>query len=286
MNKLGVSRSVLSITSPGTHLKMGDATLAARVTRETNEEMSQISKDYPDRFSYFASLPLPEIEASIAEIDYTLDHLGAVGFALMTNTYGIYLGDSSLEPVFAKLNQRRAIVFMHPTQCHTREHPTDNKPLHEHPTPMLEFLFDTTRAVANLLLTGTAQRYPDITFVVPHGGAVIPPVVERFTNFASGVLAGENPVTSADVKNQFGKQFYFDLAGFAFPDLIHGTLRISHESKLLYGTDFPFTPARTAEKLAGIMDMELGKMFDEQTIEGIYSGNAKRLFLEKGFTSI
>lgn len=276
MDKLGISKSIVSITSPGTHLQPGNHELARKITRETNEELHEICINYPSRFGYFASLPLPDVESSLAEIDYALDHLGASGFALMTNAHGVYLGDPSLDAVFAKLNERKAIVFMHPTTCCHPAHPGEPKPLDQYPSPMLEFFFDTARAVSNLLLSGTVERNPDITWLVSHCGAVLPPLIERFTNFAT-IINTPSSVSSAKVKELFTTKFYFDLAGFPFPDLIHGFLRVSSESRLLYGSDYPYTPGPLIEKQGAAMDKGLSELFDEETIGKIYAGNAREL---------
>ncbi|CAM1506337.1 Fc.00g059780.m01.CDS01 [Cosmosporella sp. VM-42] len=276
MDDLGVSKSILSITSPGTYLKPGNHELGRKITRETNEEMHQICSKHPSRFGFFASLPLPDVEGSIEEIDYALDHLSASGFALMTNANGVYLGDSSLDAVFRKLNERKAIVFMHPTTCCGSDGPIGLKPLNQYPSPMLEFFFDTTRAVTNLLLSGTVEQNPDLTFLVSHCGATLPPLVERFTNFST-ILNTASTLNAAQVKEVFKTRFYFDLAGFPFPDLIHGYLRISDESRLLYGSDYPYTPGPVIRKLGEIMDTGLKDLFDEETVQGIYSGHARKL---------
>lgn len=277
MGKLGVSKSILSITSPGTHLKPGQDELARRITRETNEEISQICKSHPSKFAFFASLPLPDVAGSVNEIDYALDKLGAVGFALMTNAHGHYLGDAAIDQVFAKLNERKAIVFMHPTCCHSHKLPEAERPLSQYPAPMLEFFFDTTRAVVNLILSGTVARYPDIKFLVSHCGGAIPPLVERFASFATRVLGEDATVNSTAVKEMFKSRFYFDLAGFPFPDQIHGLLRMADPSRLLYGSDYPYTPASALPGMGARMNAELNKAFDEEVVREIYSGNAKRL---------
>lgn len=274
MDKLGITKSILSITSPGTYLQPGNDALARKITRETNEELAQICAQYPSRFGFFASLPLPDIEGSLDEIDYGIK-LGASGFVAMTNAHGQYLGDSSLDAVFKKLNEKNAILFMHPTTCCGND-PTAAKPLDKYPSPMLEFFFDTTRAVTNLLLSGTVERNPNITFLVSHCGATLPPLVERFTNFAK-VINAPSTLSSDKVKELFKTRFFFDLAGFPFPDLIHGYLRVGDASRLLYGTDFPFTPAPIIEVQGQTMDRGLKELFGEETIKGIYSGHAKKL---------
>jgi predicted TIM-barrel fold metal-dependent hydrolase len=274
MDKLGVSKSILSITSPGTYLKPGDDALARKITRETNGELSQICAQNPSRFGFFASLPLPDVEGSLAEIDHAIN-LGASGFAVMTNAHGHYLGDSCLDKVFNKLNEVNAVLFMHPTTCCGSD-PGAVKPLNQYPSPMLEFFFDTTRAVTNLLLSGTVERNPNISFLVSHCGATLPPLVERFTSFAA-IINTPSSLSSDQVKELFKTRFFFDLAGFPFPDLIHGYLRVSDESRLLYGTDFPFTPAHMIEVQGRTMDKGLRELFDEETVKSIYSGHAKKL---------
>lgn len=280
MDRLNISKSILSITSPGTHLVKDDHELAKKITRESNTEVQQICAKHPDRFAFFASLPMPDVEGSLAEIDFALDQLHAAGFALMTNAHGHYLGDDILDPVFAKLNERKAIVFMHPTSCQVAHGSSNGYPMQQYPAPMLEFVFDTTRAVTNLLLSGTVQRYPDVTFLVSHGGAALPSVVERFTVFGANVLGKKEGLTSDDVKQLFRTHFYFDLAGPVFPDQIHGLLRITDKSRLLYGSDYPYTSAAGAERLVNSMDAGLAKLFSTDDIGLINYGTAKQLLGE------
>jgi predicted TIM-barrel fold metal-dependent hydrolase len=279
MDRLRIKRSILSITSPGTHLQTGNFELAKQITRETNDEIATVCRKFPDRFKFFASLPLPDVEGSLEEIDRALE-LGAVGFALMTNAQGYYMGDSRFDPVFSKLNERKAVVFVHPTQCCSLDNPETDKPLAQYPTPMMEYLFDTTRAVVNLILSGTVTRNRELTFLVSHCGAMLPPLIERLTTFsATPLLKSCERLSSDQVKELLRTRFFFDLAGMPFPDLIHGFLRVGESSRLLYGSDYPYTPGHMTRALSQIMDMNLQQMFSEEEIQRIYSGNAETLGL-------
>lgn len=182
MKRLGITRSVLSMSSPGTHIFPGDDQQARTLTRVVNEYMSEVCTKYKQHFSFFASLPLPDIEGSLAEIDYALDYLGAVGFQILTNSHGIYPGDARFSRVFDKLSERNAIVFFHPTSCHLqRENGSVEQvdPIAGVPSPLLEFMFDTTRALTSLFTSGTVIRCPGITFLICHCGATFPPIVVR-----------------------------------------------------------------------------------------------------------
>ena len=282
MKQLNISKSILSITSPGTHLTPTHNEEAAYVTRQTNEELSAICHRYAAHFGFFASLPLPAIQESIVEIDYALDELGAVGFALLSNANGVYLGDKTLDPIFEKLNARKAIVFIHPTTCKVlspRAHVRTVTPLEEHPRPLMEFMFDETRAVAHLLLSGTVSTFSHITYIMSHCGCALPSLLDRIGAF--GTLIGDVEIQSDKFAALLRERFYFDLAGFPFPNQIQGLLKIlgeGGEQRLVYGTDYPFSRERAVIDLAGQMDEGCKALFNADQSRAVYSGNAKGLF--------
>ncbi|KAF3013324.1 hypothetical protein E8E14_011701 [Neopestalotiopsis sp. 37M] len=291
MNKLGISKSILSITSPGTHLTPSDDLNAAQKTRQTNEELAAVCRAHPSRFGFFASLPLPSVADSLVEIDYALDHLGALGFAVLSNAHGVYMGDEVLEPVFAKLNERHAVLFIHPTTCNLlmemggagdeqqQKQVQPVTPLARYARPVMEFMFDETRAVANLLMSGTVSRHENITFVMSHCGCTLPPILDRIGGFAA-LLSPGGANQSDEFRRLLKERFYFDLAGFVFPNQIHGLLRTlgdGAEKRLVYGSDYPFTPEKVVNDLLGQFDQGCEKTFDADQREGINSGNAKRL---------
>ena len=281
MKRLNISKSILSITSPGTHLTPDQDKNAATATRQANQELSKICSDFPAHFGFFASLPLPAIPESIAEIDHALDNLGAVGFAVLSNANGVYLGDRALDPVFEKLNARQAILFIHPTSCKLLvpgSQAQTIKPLEEYPRPMMEFMFDETRAVANLLLSDTVSKYPHIKFIMSHSGCALPTIVDRIGGFATITKGGKNQ--SDEYRKLLRERFHFDLAGFPFPDQIHGLLRTlgkGGEQRLVYGSDYPFTPEKVVVNLADQMSEGCEELFDTNQRSAVYSGNAEGL---------
>jgi predicted TIM-barrel fold metal-dependent hydrolase len=257
MDRLGVAKSLLSVSSPGVHL--GDGTSPVDLAREVNEDGRRAVVDHPGRFGLLASLPLPDVDGAIAEIAYCCDELNVDGFVLLTNINGTYVSDASFEPVFRELNRRGARVLLHPTSPACWEHTS-----FERPRPMLEFFFDTTRAVVDLVLSGTIALNPDLELIIPHAGATLPLVADRVSAFA-GVLAPD-----VDVLRDLGR-LHFDLAGFAVPRQLDALLTLTTLDHLHYGSDFPFTPE--TEGVAGA-----------QRIDGVDSlvdalrSNTERLF--------
>ena len=243
MDRLGIATSLLSISSPGIYF--GDAAAGRELAREMNEIGRRAVMDHPGRFGLFAVLPLPDVDAAVAEIAYCCDRLEVDGFALLTNVGGTYLGDPSREPIFRELNRRRARVFIHPTSPACWQHTSFGRP-----RPMLEFLFDTTRAVVDLVLNGVVARHRDIEFIVPHAGATLPMIVDRVSVF-SRLLEVEAAVdVLADIA-----RLHYDLAGFPIPRQLDALLTITTLEHLHYGSDYPFTPefaaAMAAERLEG-----------------------------------
>lgn len=286
-----VSKAILSISSPGTNIVSGNDSLAIQLTRDCNAHAADLKRNYPDKFGYWAALPLPNVDAALEEIDKSWED-GADGFGLMTNYHGIYLGSAEFDRVFARLNELGATVFIHPTApcIHTGTNETvQASPFgSQYPIPIFEFFFDTARTVINLFSSGTVDRCPNIQFVIPHAGGALPPLMTRFIQFSS-VVPGGRVLNASTVREQLNTQFYFDLAGFVFDgeEGGNGQLKafvegfdISHE-RLLYGSDFPFTQTQFVKSFADRMRIGMEALYDERKQEAVYAGNAEKLLAHR-----
>lgn len=289
MKKLNIKKSILSISSPGTHLVHDNPELAKTVTRDVNAYGADLKKRNSDQFGYFASLPIPDVALCLSEIE-TCTQEGCDGFVMLTNGHGIYPGDAVLDAVFDELNRRKAILFFHPTTptcpCSPQAQANGQSPQKaapfagKLPNPMLEFFFDTARIVTNLFLSGTIQRCPDIQFIFAHCGGAMPPLLSRFTGFSSLVHGPWHGTSEEEARAALNRQIWFDMAGFSFPRQIKGLTEgcgVGHE-RLLYGSDYPFTKAGGVEMLAGQMDEGAKELFNEDQIQDMYHKNAERLF--------
>jgi len=243
LDRLGIGTAFLSISSPGVHF--GDDAAARDLARTVNDAGRRAVEAHPGRFGLLAALPLPDVDGALAEIAVALDSLHADGVALLTNAGGRYLGDAALEPVFDELDRRHARVLIHPTSPPCWEHTSLGRP-----RPMIEFLFDTTRAVTNLVLNGTVARHPNIVFIVPHAGAALPVVADRILAF-SRVLGDVDPATAVE---RDLASLHYDLAGFPIPRQLDALLALTTSDHLHYGSDYPFTPEPVAARLADLLD--------------------------------
>jgi len=216
----------------------------------------------------FASLPLPDIDGALAEIDYAFDTLGADGIILETNFHGIYLGDPRLEPVFTELDRRAAVVFVHPTSPVCWQQSALGRP-----RPMIEFIFDAARAITDLLFTGTLNRHPRVQVIVPHCGGALPVLADRIEGFMPSTRHTDDG--SPDAITQL-RRLYYDTAGTPFPRQVPALLNLVDTKQLLYGSDYPWTPAAIAEQHAAAF-AHMPAPGDHAIWQAITTPNAQRL---------
>ena len=168
MDFMNIGAAVMSLSSPDIH--WGDDKMARALARDANEVGAEAVRAHPDRFGFWATLPAPDVDASLEEIAYAFDVLHADGVKFFSNSNGVYLGDPRLDPIFEELGRRKAVVTVHPVK---------SKAIPENvlvgvPFPLFEFQFDTTRAIANMMFNDTLKRNPGISSYALHMGALFP----------------------------------------------------------------------------------------------------------------
>ena len=262
MDRAAVQTAMTSVAPPG--VWFGDDTAARALARESNEYAARLAADHSGRFGVFAALPLPDVDGSLAEIEYAFDVLKADGVGLMTSVNQQWLGDRAFAPVMDELNRRKAVVYVHPTCPHCCRNLMAEVPDH-----LIEFATDTTRTIASLMLTGTAHRCPDIRFIFAHAGGTMPFITERMTWWA-GVkkdLVAQMP--NGPVHEL--RRFFYDTGFSANAYALSSLLQLVPVSQVMYGTDFPFRGC--VENLEGLKAYG----FDESDLRAIERDNAMRI---------
>lgn len=268
MDRAGVSVSISSITTPG--VWFGDNADAQRLARECNDYAAKLAADHPGRFGIFASLPLPDVDACLKEIEYAFDTLKADGIGVMTSFGDKWLGDPAFTPVMEELNRRKAVLYTHPSvgNCCRNVLPDVHY-------SVIELATDTTRAIANLLFTGTAARFPDIRYIFSHAGGTMPFIYQRLASYPILDRAlGLGKEIQAKVPGGVVKalqSFYYDTAQAAHPMAMAPLTKLVSSSQILFGTDFPFRTA--TDHVKGLNDSGFGA----DDLKAIHRGNAVRM---------
>ena len=264
MDRHGITTAVTSISAPG--LWFGDDEESVRLARLCNEYAAGIRRDHPGRFGVFASLPLPDVDASLAEIEYALNTLEADGIGLLTSYGDRYPGDPAFAPVFDELDRRGAVVYFHPTNAPC------SQCLPEIPAATLDFPFDTTRAVVSLLYSGTFARCRNIRFVFSHAGGTVPFLAERIARL--GARPGFKEKVPNGVLPEL-ERLYYDTALSANWLAFRSLLELVTPDKVLFGSDYPFAPEATmAATVKGLIELGL----EPEVLQGIERDNALTLF--------
>ncbi len=231
LDENGIDFAMGSVSTPG--VWFGDVAAARRLSREWNEAAATAVSDHPGRFGFFAVVAPPDRDGALREIEYALDTLKADGIGLLSNYEGKSLGDPSFAPVFAELNRRKCVVYVHPTM-----HPCCVGLIPGLIPQGIEFPLDTTRTITSLVVTGTLARCPDISFIFSHGGGTLPFLAARITHVAARnpEFAAHNP---RGVDHEL-KRLYCDTASAESAPQLAAMLSFFPSSHILFGSDYPF----------------------------------------------
>lgn len=237
MSLLSIKRAVFSVSTPG--VEPAEGVEAAAVARQLNSYCRDVVATDPSSFGYFATLTLPDVDRAITELDYAYDELGADGVVLLANCKGTYLGDPAFEPLMKELDKRAAVVFIHPSDLPGGS--VDGIPAY-----VADFLLDTTRAAINLSRHTVPERYPHITFILSHGGGMIPYAAFRLSRAASptgNVVDGLRTL----------RGFYYDTALTPSPFSMPALLRFARHDHILFGSDYPYAPPEVSKLFARVL---------------------------------
>lgn len=215
----------------------------SRLFRECNEYGAKLGQDYPGRVKLFASLPMPDVDQSLEAIRYALDDLKAVGIHMMTCYGNTWPGDPKYRAVLEELNRRKAIVFCHPRVPDALQNLMG---FGDAMGGVIEYPYDTGRAIMSLLMTGSFADFPDIRWIFCHTGAVIIVLASRIS-FALRQQYGDehvNKVAPKGVDHEL-KKLYWDTAGLPSPENVAAFLTYMPQTQLLYGSDHPLVWATT-----------------------------------------
>jgi 6-methylsalicylate decarboxylase len=233
-----------------------DVRTAVDLAREANDAYLQASADSGGWLATWAALPLPHVDAALAELDRVGGDPGCVGVTLGTSVLDLDLDDKALEPVYQALNDRGSTVFVHPSMAFSGFGANDLGMQRS-----IGGMIEDTVAGIRLLLSGVVVRYPKINFIVPHLGGTLPFIygrVRRHIAAAEKKWADEGLVSADDTFTGLSR-LWWDTATRHVPALTCAVETLGAD-RLVFGTDYPYTKTRAeyASRLAHIRDLPIG----------------------------
>ncbi|CRZ15392.1 amidohydrolase family protein [Mycolicibacterium neworleansense] len=267
MAELGIATAVLSVSAPGTTFLPNPADAVA-LAADVNDFSADLVASQPDRFGFFATVPMPHVDAAVGESVRALDELNADGVVLLANHAGTYLGQDGQDELWAALDARSAVVFIHPAEL---------------PGPTVpgvvpfatDFLLDTTRAAYLLVRNGIRHNYPNIKFILSHAGGFVPYASHRM----AVAIMGDTGRSPADILDDFAS-FYFDTALSSSAAALPTLLAFAQPGHITFGSDWPFAPLAASQLFAAGLDTYDG--LDAGARQAINRNNALALFPRLG----
>ncbi|MFD1611473.1 amidohydrolase family protein [Sphingomonas tabacisoli] len=227
--------------------------------RFTNDIYRELGVRYRGRFSGWGSIPLPHVDAALAEIEYCLDDARFLGIGLGCSAAAIPLDDPQFDPIWAELDRRRAAVFIHPGQVRSGMPGATDYGL----TLCLSSPMEIALASARLVLSGVSRRYPNVKFILATAGGMIPYVADSIVEAAR---RHGSDLGGIDVRAGLA-DFFYDTSVGKDPGKLSRTCDLCGTSHILFGTDAPY--GDMASSVALVLDQ-----FGVSDAEAILNRNA------------
>lgn len=250
MEKLGIDKSILSY--PTTDVSHKGKLTQLQEAKLYNEAMSRIIKRYPDKFFFTALIPISD--GSVKDgLKCAKEEQGAKGISLASSYSGIYLDDQRFYAIYESAIDLGFPIFVHATT---------NKPIGfdsvEDPllTPVIEFPFDLAICAGKLLMSGTLERFSDLTFIFPHFGGVLPFLMERFDTTYTMLRKIGYVRDLKGLPSDHLKKIYVDVSGSTSPLIIKCALEMFGADHILWGSDYPGN-SKASESIVNIEELDI-----------------------------
>ncbi|PLP59133.1 amidohydrolase [Mesorhizobium loti] len=264
LDAVGIDLQILTAAPLSPHFE--DEGAAVTAARQVNDEYAALVERHPGRFRAIASLPLPHIDASLAELDRAISDLGMLGAYITTSVLGRPIADELFEPLYRELNRRQSVLSVHPAG-HGAHSPliTDHQLTWSIGAPV-----EDTVAAMQLILKGIPSRFPHIKIIIPHFGGLLPMTLERIDQH----VAWEAPETP-ERPSLAAQRLWYDTVGHDHVPALRAAIDTFGADRLLFGTDFPFQPG---ELFQTTVDYIKRAGLSEKDVEAILDRNAAQLF--------
>ena len=262
MDRAGIDREILSVSGLAPYF--ADETSAVAGARFANDLYAEIVREQPNRFAAFGVLPMPHASASIDEIARTLDELHFWGVTVTTSILGVSPASPQFDPIYAELDRRGAVLFLHPAGLACGSPLLKENGL----TWPLGAPFEDTMTILEFMQAGFSERFPNIKMIVPHLGGTLPFLMQRLDHMAQRFMPGKG------VPSERARTFWYDTVNGHGPSL-HAAIATFGIERLVFGTDWPFWKGE-AHQLAA--DYLAASGLTPEQIAAIDSGNSRALF--------
>lgn len=285
MDEFGDYKQIINVAAPPLE-DFGDPARCAEFARIGNDGLAGLVRDHPDRFAGFcAAVALNDVDRALEEVDYAFDELGALGVQIYCHVGGHPLDEPRFDPFWEKLAASGKLVQVHPNRnAAWPDYPTESRSRYEI-WWALGWEYDLSVFMARMVFSGVLERWPDLKFLIHHGGAMIPHFAGRVGPGWDQLGARTPPDQKADVEGypltkrplDYFKMFYADTACFGAGDALRTSIRFFGADRMLFASDSPYDPEKgpgfIRATIANLTELDL----TDAERDAIYQGNVTRL---------
>jgi aminocarboxymuconate-semialdehyde decarboxylase len=285
MDEFGDYRQVINIAAPPVE-DLGSPAVSREMARIGNEAMAELVSRHPDRFAGFmACVPMDDVEAAVAEVEYACGELGALGAQIYTHMHGHPMDEERFEPFYARLAELDRMIQVHPCRnAGWPDYPTEDRSRYEI-WWVFGWEYDLSVFMSRIVFGGVLERHPTLKFLIHHGGSMVPHFAGRVgpgwdqlgerTPDSQRELIDGYPLSKRPI--EYFKMFYADTAMFGAAHALRCVVDFYGADRVLFGSDSPFDPEKgpgyIRDTIANLNDIELS----DGDRSAIFSGNVRRL---------
>src|SRR5438874_3399319 len=263
MDGAGIDIAILSLSTPNVFFAEGAA--QAPVARMVNDAYAELIAAHPERFRGFASIPMDDPDAALAELHRAIDELGLNGVILLSNIRGRPLTDPAYRRFFEEADRMALCVLLHPML------PASADAFRDFVLgPLVGFPFDTTLAVARMCYAGMLRELPNIRWIVAHAGGAIPYLAERLDNGYRDFA--EDRVHIDELPSAYLKKLTYDTVTFS-PHVLRLLRDWAGADHMAMGSDYPHKLGDITRAVTTIEQFDAGAAERER----IFSGTARAI---------
>ena len=258
MDRVGIDVEVVSLSTPNVFFT--DAQYQPEIARMVNDSYAELIAKHPARFKGFASIPMDEPDAALAELHRAIDELKMNGVILLSNIGGKPLTSPEYRPFFAEANRMKLCILLHPML------PANTDPFREYVLgPIVGFMFDTTLAVARMCFDGMFREFPDIRWIVAHLGGAVPYLMERLDNGWRDF--SECRAKIDELPSAYLKRLYYDTVNFN-PHMLNMVREMIGSDHMLMGSDYPHLLGSIERSVSSIESLDIPDAEKRRIFEG------------------
>jgi aminocarboxymuconate-semialdehyde decarboxylase len=263
MDRVGIDVEVVSLSTP--NVFFADAQHQTEIARMVNDAYAELIAAHPARFKGFASIPMDNPDAALAELHRAIDELKLNGVILLSNIGGKPLTSPEYRPFFAEANRTKLCILLHPML------PANTDPFREYVLgPIVGFMFDTTLAIARMCFDGMLKDFPDIRWIAAHLGGAVPYLMERMDNGWRDFPECRTKID--ELPSTYLKKLYYDTVNFN-PHMLMMVRNMIGADRMVMGSDYPHLLGSIDRAVSSIEGLEIS----EQEKKRIFEGTARSI---------